>query len=166
MVIRQKIHEIIGGFKKMANIDEIDKEILKMLQQNARTPFKDMAEKVNKAPATVKNRIEKMQAMGIIKAYVPLLDYKFFGYMHTTFIMLLAKPGKLDVIEKMLEEEKNVIAAYETTGEFDLAIIARFRNEEEISNFVRKLLETGYVERTVTSMVLKVIKEDPRIPIE
>ncbi len=150
----------------MVNIDEIDKEILKMLQENARTPFKDMAEKVNKAPATVKNRIEKMQAMGIIKAYVPLLDYKFFGYMHTTLIMLLAKPGKLDIIEKMIAEEKHVIAAYETTGEFDLAIIARFKNEEEISNFVRKLLETGYVERTVTAMVLKVVKEDPRIPID
>ncbi len=150
----------------LVNIDEIDKEILRMLMENARTPFKDMAEKVGKAPATVKNRIEKMQNMGIIKAYVPLLDYKFFGYMHTTLIMLLAKPGKLDVIEDMVKNEKNVIAAYETTGEFDLAIIARFRSEEEISAFVRKLLESGYVERTITSMVLKTVKEDPRIPID
>ena len=48
---------------------------------------------------------------------------------------------------------------------YDVIVIGRFKNEEHLSEFVRKVLGSGALERTVTSMIMKSHKEDPRIPI-
>mgnify|MGYP000324196451 CR=1 FL=1 len=149
----------------MPKFDEIDKEILRLLQIDGRMPYKDIAEKINKAPATVKNRISKMMEMGIIRAFVPLLNYKILGYNLSAIIMIQAKPGKLNDLIDMTIKEGTLTAVYEITGEYDVILIGRFKDEEHLSSFIRKLLDSGAVERTVTSMVMKTHKEDPRIPI-
>ncbi|MCD6491617.1 MAG: AsnC family transcriptional regulator [Candidatus Latescibacterota bacterium] len=150
----------------MAELDEIDKEILRLLQKDARTPYKDIAEKIGKAPATVKNRITRMIQIGIIKRFIPLLDHKRLGYGLTALIMIQAKPGKLNELGSFIEKEQNIISAYEVTGEYDFAVVGRFRNEEGLASFIRRILDTGLIERTVTSMILKIYKEDPRLPIQ
>ncbi len=149
----------------MPKFDEIDKEILRLLQKDGRMPYKDIAEKINKAPATVKNRISKMMEMGIVRAFVPLLNYKALGYGVSAIILIQAKPGKINDLIKILMDEGNINFVYEITGEYDVIVIGRFRNEEHLSEFVRKVLGSGAVERTVTSMIMKSHKEDPRIPI-
>jgi len=149
----------------MPKFDEIDKEILRLLQRDGRMPYKDIAEKINKAPATVKNRISKMMDLGIVKAFVPLLNYKALGYSISAVILIQAKPGKLNDLVEFLANVDNINFVYEITGEYDVIVIGRFRNEEHLSDFVRKILGSGAVERTVTSMIMKAHKEDPRIPI-
>jgi len=149
----------------MPKFDEIDKEILRLLQKDGRMPYKDIAEKINKAPATVKNRISKMMDMGIVRAFVPLLNYKALGYGVSAVILVQAKPGKINDLIKILMNEGNINFVYEITGEYDVIVIGRFKNEEHLSEFVRKVLGSGAVERTVTSMIMKSHKEDPRIPI-
>lgn len=149
----------------MPKFDEIDKEILRLLQKDGRMPYKDIAEKINKAPATVKNRISKMMDMGIVRAFVPLLNYKALGYGVSAVILIQAKPGRINDLIKILLNEGNINFVYEITGEYDVIIIGRFKNEEHLSEFVRKILSSGAVERTVTSMIMKSHKEDPRIPI-
>jgi len=149
----------------MPKFDEIDKEILRLLQKDGRMPYKDIAERINKAPATVKNRITKMMEMGIIRAFVPLLNYKALGYAISAVILVQAKPGKLNDLVDYIAKEGNITAMYEITGEYDIILIGRFKNEDHLSEFVRKLLNSGDVERTVTSMIMKTHKEDPRIPV-
>ena len=149
----------------MPKFDEIDKEILRLLQKDGRMPYKDIAEKINKAPATVKNRISKMLDMGIVKAFVPLLNYKALGYGISAIILVQAKPGKLADLIQIIRKDGNINFVYDITGEYDIILIGRFKNEEHLAEFVRNLLDSGAVERTVTSMIMKTHKEDPRIPI-
>lgn len=62
-------------------LDEIDRGILHLLQQDARnlTPV-DMAEQLPVSDGTVRNRIEKLEDEGIIKGYVPRIDYEEAGF--------------------------------------------------------------------------------------
>ncbi len=150
---------------KMTKLDEVDREILKLLQEDGRMAYKDIAEKIGKSPATVKNRVEKLMSMGVIKRFVPLLDYKSLGFPVSVSIMIQAKPGKLDELANYLASKPNVNYVYEITGEYDILVVARFATEESFSDFIRELLDTNLVERTSSSLVVKIHKEDPRIPI-
>lgn len=62
-------------------LDEIDRGILHLLQQDARnqTPV-DMAEQLPVSDGTVRNRIEKLEEQGIIRGYVPTIDYEEAGF--------------------------------------------------------------------------------------
>ncbi|MHA1589427.1 MAG: Lrp/AsnC family transcriptional regulator [Candidatus Njordarchaeales archaeon] len=150
----------------MPKFDEIDKEILRLLQKDGRMAYKDIAEKLGKAPATIKNRIMKMMHAGIIRAFVPLLNYKALGYSISAVIMIQAKPGKLNELTSLVRTMNNITNAYEVTGEYDVVLIGRFKDEGHLADFVRKLLDSDFVARTVTSMIIKTHREDPRIPIE
>ena len=59
----------------------------------------------------------------------------------------------------------NVVSVYDITGDFDIAVISRFKGSSDLNIFVKKLLASQYVRRTVTNLVLNVVKEDFRIII-
>ena len=46
-----------------------------------------------------------------------------------------------------------------TTGEYDAIVVAKFRNREELNNFVKKILSMPHIKRTYTMVVLNVVKE-------
>jgi DNA-binding Lrp family transcriptional regulator len=54
----------------------------------------------------------------------------------------------------------NVVSVYDITGDFDIAVIARFKDRDSLNQFIKRLLGLSYVKRTVTNVVLNVVKED------
>ena len=69
-------------------MDNIDIKILDMLQKNARTPLKAIAESVFLSSPAVSTRIEHLEKQGIIKAYTSIVDKEKLGYHITAFIPL------------------------------------------------------------------------------
>jgi DNA-binding Lrp family transcriptional regulator len=65
--------------------------------------------------------------------------------------------------EKEIAEIQNVMSVYDITGDFDIAVLARFKNREGLNAFVKQLLALPYIKRTVTNVVLNVVKEDFRL---
>jgi DNA-binding Lrp family transcriptional regulator len=59
----------------------------------------------------------------------------------------------------------HVISVYDITGDFDFAVIARFKDKESLNAFIKSLLAAPYVKRTVTHIALNVIKEDFRVKL-
>ncbi len=70
------------------NIDAIDKKILSILQKNARTPVKDIANEVFLSSPAVSSRIEKLEKSGIIAGYHANLNYFSMGYNIRAFLNL------------------------------------------------------------------------------
>jgi DNA-binding Lrp family transcriptional regulator len=58
-----------------------------------------------------------------------------------------------------------VAAVYDVTGDWDAFIIGRFAGREDLNGFVKGLLAIPHVDRTVTHLVLNVVKEEPRIAV-
>jgi len=144
-------------------LDDLDIKILSILGEDARTSYREIAVKLRVAPGTIYNRIRKMSDCGVIKGYIPLLDYGKLGYGFIALIFMQVEGKHLVEVEEQLATPQEVIAVYDITGEFDVVVIARFKNIASMNSFIKETLKIPYIKRTVTNVVLNVVKEDPRI---
>lgn len=144
-------------------IDELNLKILSILQEDARTSSREIADRLDVATGTIYNRIKKMSEEGIIKGYIPFLDFQKIGFDLTALILIQVEGGYMIQVEEELAAIPNIVAVYDITGEHDVAIIGRFKNRKSLNDFIKNMLKMEHLERTVTSVVLNVVKEDFRI---
>lgn len=142
------------------SLDEIDLRILSSILKDARKSYRKIAEDINVSPPTVLSRVQKLEKGHIIKSYSAVLDHEKLGYDLTAVIEVTAVKGKITEVQKHISKFPNVCAVYDITGLTDMIIVAKFRNREELSNFVKKDMSLSYIERTNTHMVLITVKED------
>jgi DNA-binding Lrp family transcriptional regulator len=92
------------------DLDDIDRSILYLLQRDARdTTAETMADKVGVSASTIRNRIDKLEADGIIKGYHPEIDYEAANLpLQITFI-ISAPPAELQEYSDQIREIQGVI---------------------------------------------------------
>ncbi len=144
-------------------IDELDNRILALLSEDARRSCRELAKKLDVASGTVYNRVRRMTEAGVIKGYIPLLDHTKLGYGLMSLILIQVEGQRLTDVEKELANHAEVMAVYDITGEFDVAVVARFKNQVSMNDFIKNTLKIPSIRRTVTNVVLNVVKEDPRV---
>ncbi|WP_297515052.1 Lrp/AsnC family transcriptional regulator [Thermococcus sp.] len=147
-------------------VDELDLKIISLLQKNARLSFREIARELDVAVGTVYNRIKKLEEEGVIKGYAPVLDYEKLGFGLTALIGIKAQGRKIAEIERKIAEKTRAMMVYDITGEFDIFVIAKFRDREDMNRFVKWLLSLDGVEKTNTSVAMQVVKEEPRLALE
>jgi DNA-binding Lrp family transcriptional regulator len=145
------------------DLDGTDVKILKALTLDARLSSRQVAKQCDISIGTALSRMRKMEAEGIIKGYSALLDQEKLGYELTVVTEITVSKGRLLEMENEIARIPNVCCVYDLTGLSDAAIIAKFKDREELSRFTKHLLSLPYVERTNTHVVLTTIKEDFRI---
>jgi len=146
--------------KNMVILDKTDKNIIKMINEDARTPYRQISRKLDISVGTVHNRVEKLLKTGIIKKFAPIMDYKKLGYDLTSIIGVKVKAGQFQNWGNKKSFKKHVLAIYDVTGEYDAFLIAKFKDTDELDKFVKELLKEPYVERTYTQTVLNIVKEE------
>src|SRR3989304_6391971 len=144
-------------------LDETDVKILKALTEDERLSSRQIAKQCDVSVGTALSRIRKMEEEGIIKGYTALLDQEKLGYELTVVTEMTVSKGSVLEVENEIARMPNVCCVYDLTGLADAAIIAKFKNREELSRFTKRLLSLPYVERTNTHVVLTAIKEDFRM---
>jgi Lrp/AsnC family transcriptional regulator for asnA, asnC and gidA len=149
----------------MAKIDELDLKVITELQKDARQSYREIAEKLGVAEGTVYNRVSKLKEMGVIKRFIPDIDFSKLGYDITALIGVMVEGGHLPEIEKKIAKEPNVTAVYDVTGEYDAIIVAKFKSRSSLNDFVKKILATKHVKRTYTMIVLNIMKEEHGVKI-
>ena len=143
-------------------MDKIDEKILKNLTVDARLSARQLALKLGMSTVTILSRIRKLEKAKIIKGYTVLIDHEKLGYDLTAIIEIIAKKDILDVEEK-LSKIDNVCGVYDITGNTDTVIVAKFKERNELSAFVKSLSSMANVENTITHVVLNTAKEDFRL---
>jgi DNA-binding Lrp family transcriptional regulator len=146
-------------------IDELDLRILAALSKDARLSSRSIAEVIGVSTGTVYNRIKKMTERQVIRGYIPLLDHMRVGYVFTVLILIQVEGEHIVTVEESLASINEVVAVYDITGEFDVAVLAKFKSQPSLNNFIKTILKMPNIQRTVTSMVLNTVKEDHRLPI-
>jgi len=145
------------------SIDDIDKKILYEYIKDSRLSYREIAKRVNVAVGTVMVRTQKLQDNGTIKGYSAIIDHEKIGYQITALIEIVVSKGKLLEMEKKIAELDGPCMVYDITGNTDAVIIGKFRNRDELSDFIKHVLSMPFVERTNTHLVLTTVKEDMRI---
>ncbi|HUT07144.1 MAG TPA: Lrp/AsnC family transcriptional regulator [Nitrosopumilaceae archaeon] len=143
-------------------LDKIDEKILKNLIVDARVSARQLAIKLGMSTVTILSRIKKLEKDGIIKGYAVLIDHEKLGYDITAIIEIMAKKDLIGIEEK-LSKINNVCGVYDITGNAGTIIIAKFKERNELSVFVKSLSSMTNVENTITHVVLNTAKEDFRL---
>ncbi|MFT8872614.1 MAG: Lrp/AsnC family transcriptional regulator [Sporolactobacillus sp.] len=124
-------------------MDAIDRQIINLLQQNARISIKALAEACYISPPTISARIHHMEKSGIIKNYFTLIDYKKTGYHIKAFVHVKVDPGDKAEFYQTIRAVPNVLECDCISGEFSMLIKVIFESTERLDAFINSLHKFG-----------------------
>jgi DNA-binding Lrp family transcriptional regulator len=144
-------------------IEELEKKIIRALNQNARKSFREIAKDVGTSVTAVINIVKKLESQGAIKGYVPIVDPAYFGFDLTAVIALRISRGKLLESQRKIAADPQVAAVYDITGEWDSLVVAHFKGRDDLNRFLKKLNSLPFIDRTTTHLVLNTVKDERRL---
>ena len=143
-------------------MDEKDMQILRLLQQDARMPLKEIGEKVGLAAPTVHERIQAMLRDKVITGFAALVDPRKVGLEITAFIMLYFKTGGSlgdpNVVE-LINSIEDIQECFHLAGDEDLIVKVRTRDMSTLEDIIFRLSRSGHFSRTKTIIALSTIRE-------
>ena len=146
-------------------IDDFDKDILELLQNDAKITIKEISDKVGKSPTAIRSRIVRLEEK-YIKKYVALIDCRQLGYREMVMASLRVNSSEpLERIKGHIEGMEKIKFAYIVTGEYPLFIMAKCLDHEDSMSVIENLRNLPGVEEIKTQIVLDRIKEDTTIII-
>lgn len=120
-------------------LDRIDLAILRIIQQNAKMSYKDIAEKLDLSRTPVFERIKKMERNGIIKQYATIIDSSKIGHKEVIFCHIKMKEHDADAIktfEELIKSIPQIVECYHVTGECDCILKIRVDNMKDYHELV------------------------------
>ncbi|ADV64486.1 Lrp/AsnC family transcriptional regulator [Desulfurococcus mucosus] len=147
-------------------MDELDREVLKALQEDSRQSLRSIAERLGRPVSTVHERVRRLIDKGVLKGFTVLVDYGRLGYTVKALILMNVDGKHIIDVERHVSQHPNVLVVYDITGEFDVAVIAVFKEIRELDEFIKWILQNPYVKQTRTSIVFRTIKESIHLPLK
>jgi len=142
-------------------ITESDKKILNLLIENSRKSYRQLAKDARVSIATIGNRLKKLEKNNIIRKYSTLVRYRELGYDFHVIINVKVAHGHTEKLEKKMFNSPNIESIYDLTGEFDVMLVARFKNRKALDKYLKQLQSYEFIERTETQLILKTLKNNP-----
>jgi|TARA_B100000029_G_scaffold178589_1_gene175971 DNA-binding Lrp family transcriptional regulator len=142
-----------------------DSELLKHLSNNGKASQRELAEVTGLALGTVSNHLKALENKKIIKGYSANIDPEKVGFTLSATIHLRITKGKIMDVQASIAKHPRVYIVYDITGEWDSLVLARFKNREEMDEFIKTTLSQKDIERTSTSLVLNNVKEEMKVII-
>ena len=138
----------------------IDDKILQELQRDAKATMGTLARRTGIPATTVHNRIKRMEREGVIKNYVPVLDYTKLGHgIHAMIFISAEHKADQQMLAKKLLSLGGVKSARIITGGFDIIIEARVATIDALNDLITKeLRKVPGVEKTQTMIVLSEVE--------
>lgn len=138
-------------------IDKIDREIIGILLNNARTPYTDIAQKLIVSPGTIHVRMRKLEKMGIVLGSELIVDPAKLGFDLTAFIgIFLEKSVNYNAVIPELEKIEEITEAYYTTGGYSIFIKLICTNTTHLRQVLtEKIQAVGGIQRTETMISLE-----------
>lgn len=133
-------------------IDRLDKKILKLISQNARIPFLEVARECNVSGAAIHQRVQKLINLGVIKGSEFIVDTYKIGYQTCAFIGVNLKDKELfnHVIDE-LRKIQEIVECHYTTGRYSIFIKVYARDNRDLLNVIlHKISMIEGVENTET----------------
>ena len=123
-------------------LDELDEKILKLIVENARIPFLEVARECGVSGAAIHQRVQRLTNLGVIKGSEYLLDPEKIGYETCAYVgIFLASPASFDDVVKGLEKIPEVVECYYTTGQYDLLIKVFAKNNKDLLRVIHDRLQ-------------------------
>ena len=137
-------------------LDELDEKILRMIVNNARIPFLEVARECDVSGAAIHQRVQKLTNLGVIKGSEFVIDPEKIGYETCAFVgIFLTSPSTFDYVVKEMEKIPEVVECYYTTGQYDLMIKVYAKNNKDLLRIIHSELQPLGLSRTETLISFK-----------
>lgn len=147
-------------------IDNVDKQILSLLSEDARKSFSEIAKEILVSPGTVHVRMKKMEQSGLVKGANLILDSKLLGYDLKAFIgVYLSKGSTYNSVIEELKDIPEIIEAHYTTGVYSIFAKIACKNTDHLREVLNvKIQGIDGIQRTETIISLEEsIKRQPPV---
>ena len=153
----------------MVEISELDRTILRLMQENARTRLDDIVAQAGASAATVQRRVKHLRSTGVISSEVAIVDPEAVEFAMTFLILVeLERESihQLDSFRRKAKAELQIQQCYYITGEADFALIALAKNMKDYEALTQRLFfEDTNVKRFRTSVVMDRTKVGMTVPV-
>ena len=132
-------------------LDALDRKILRMIAEDARIPFLEVARACNVSGAAIHQRIQKLTNIGVLKGSRFIIDPESIGYDTCAYVGInLKNPEKFDVAVEALKEIPEVVECHYTTGDYDLFIKIFAINNHHLLDIIHEKLQPLGLSRSET----------------
>ncbi len=151
-------------------LDNIDKKILNILQDNGRITNAKLASEVGVSPPTMLERVKRLEKAGIIKQYVALVDLDKVGKGTLVIVavsLAFHQLSSLDRCKKEISQLGEILECYHVSGEEDFALKVAVKDVKEYEDFVvNKLARIQGVTKIKSTFVLSTVKFDTKVKVD
>jgi Lrp/AsnC family transcriptional regulator for asnA, asnC and gidA len=147
-------------------VKDVDRKILKLLQEDSRKPFRKIATDLNISEPTLYNRVKKLQEDMVIESFTTIINPEAVGFPYLAFIMLTIEPSKEEEIINKLLAFPEIMELHLVFGEKNILIKIRCPDITAVRNFItNKLRAINGISKTESYLSIKTKKETHMIPI-
>ena len=149
-------------------IDETDKKILKVLQQDASQSLDEIARVVGSSKTPVWNRIRKMREAGVIGQQTVMLDAEALGFEACFFVLIRTSEHEADWqarFLKALRDRPEVQEAHRLAGDIDYILKVRVQNARAYDAFYQALISEVRVHNVTALLSMEEIKSTVALPL-
>jgi len=151
-------------------LDKIDFNILKILQENGRITNLQLSQHIGLSPAPTLERVRKLENSGFIKSYHALVDEEKLGLGIKTFIQVSLDFHQQDTIQTFLDEIKaikEITECHHVTGQCDFLLKAYVKDIKTYEQLImQKISKITVVKTFQTMMIMSTSKKEPIVPLE
>ena len=123
-------------------LDNLDKQILRMVSEDARVPFLEVARACNVSGAAIHQRIAKLTSMGVLQGSQFVINPEKIGYETCAYMGLnLKNPENFDRVLEELKKIPEVTECHYTTGNFDMFIKIYAKNYHHLLTMIHDRLQ-------------------------
>ena len=127
-------------------LDSLDEQILRLIANNARIPFLEVARACNVSGAAIHQRIQKLTNLGILKGSEFIIGYETCAYIG----LYLKDPEQFDTVTEALKHIPEVVECHYTTGQYDMFIKIYARNNHHLLEVIHDKLQPLGLARSET----------------
>jgi Lrp/AsnC family leucine-responsive transcriptional regulator len=153
-----------------AELDKIDLQILKILQQNGRITNLQLSNEIGLSPAPTLERVRKLENSGYILSYHALVDEEKLGLGIKTFIQVSLDFHKSNTIQNFLDEIqeiKEITECHHVTGQCDFLLKVYVKDIKSYEQLImQKISRISVVKTFQTMIIMSTNKKEPTVPLE
>lgn len=149
--------------RKLHQINRIDRNILRVLQKDARTSYAELARQVGLSTTPCKERVKRLEREGVIRGYQAILDPIYLDAALVVFVQIRLNRTSQDIFEEFTRSARDlpeVQECYLVSGNFDYLIKARVADMAAYREFLGEtLLTLPGVQESTSYVIMEQVKE-------
>lgn len=136
------------------HLTDMDHTLLALLKDNARLPISELAKRLDVARTTARNRLERLERMGVITGYTVRLSDRYMRSLIEAHVLLKLDPKRATLSLKTIAKFDELTDLYSISGEYDCVAIIKADSSERLDEILISIRNMESIVQTQSSIIL------------